>query len=36
MIIRSCYSLDIELEDSLVAENTDLAVVRDRIDQEIA
>lgn len=32
---RYCY-LDIDLEDLLLAENTDLIVMRDRIDQEIS
>lgn len=35
VIFRRCCYLNIELEDSLLAENTDLAVMRDKIDQEI-
>lgn len=35
VIFRRCCYLNIELEDSLLTENTDLAVMRDKIDQEI-
>lgn len=36
VIFRRCWCLGIDLGDELLAENTDLAVTRDKTDQEIA